>query len=41
MPLLPNYLVGREGEDVLLRNFEGRLYRYPDPPEQDQPKGDR
>ena len=31
IPLLPEYLVGRDGDDVLLRNFEGKLYRYPDP----------
>jgi lysine 2,3-aminomutase len=23
--------VGREGDDLLLRNFEGKIYRYPDP----------
>jgi lysine 2,3-aminomutase len=31
IPLQPNYLVGREGDDLLLRNFEGKLFRYPDP----------
>jgi len=31
IPLLPDYVVGREGDDVLLRNFEGDVYRYPDP----------
>jgi len=31
IPLLPDYLVGRDGEDLLLRNFEGNVYRYPDP----------
>jgi lysine 2,3-aminomutase len=31
IPLLPEYLVGRDGDDVLLRNFEGQVYRYPDP----------
>ena len=29
--LLPESIVGREGDDVLLRNFEGKVYRYPDP----------
>jgi lysine 2,3-aminomutase len=24
-------VVGREGEDLLIRNFEGHVYRYPDP----------
>jgi lysine 2,3-aminomutase len=31
IPLLPEYLVGREGADLLLRNYEGKIYRYPDP----------
>jgi lysine 2,3-aminomutase len=30
IPLQPNYVVGREGDDLLLRNFEGNVYRYPD-----------
>jgi lysine 2,3-aminomutase len=29
--LYPEAVVGREGEDLLLRNYEGRVYRYPDP----------
>ena len=29
--LAPNPVVGREGDDLLLRNFEGEIYRYPDP----------
>jgi len=31
IPLLPDYVVGREGEDLILKNFEGNLYRYTDP----------
>ncbi len=31
IPLQPAYAVGREADDLLLRNFEGRLFRYPDP----------
>jgi len=31
IPLLPEYLVGRDGEDLLLRNYKGLTYRYPDP----------
>ncbi|WP_291295380.1 KamA family radical SAM protein [Elioraea sp.] len=31
VPLLPNFVVGRDGDDLLLRNFEGGIYRYPDP----------
>ncbi|HEY1615801.1 MAG TPA: KamA family radical SAM protein [Rhizomicrobium sp.] len=29
--LAPDSVVGRDGDDLLLRNFEGRVYRYPDP----------
>ncbi len=32
IPLLPEYVVGREGDDLLLRNYEGRTFRYPDGP---------
>jgi len=31
IPLLPDYVVGREGDDLVLRNYEGNIYRYPDP----------
>jgi lysine 2,3-aminomutase len=31
IPLQPNYVVGRDGDDLLLRNYEGQEYRYPDP----------
>lgn len=31
IPLLPDYIVGRDGDDLLLTNFEGGTYRYPDP----------
>ncbi len=31
IPLQPNYIVGRDGNDLLLRNYEGQTYRYPDP----------
>lgn len=29
--LLPDPVVGRDGDDLLLRNFEGKVFRYPDP----------
>lgn len=29
--LLPDAVIGRDGDDLLLRNFEGGIYRYPDP----------
>ena len=31
IPLSPNYVVGRDGDDIVLRNFEGQTFRYPDP----------
>jgi lysine 2,3-aminomutase len=31
IPLLPEYFIGREGDDLLLRNYEGKVFRYPDP----------
>lgn len=31
IPLLPDYVAGREGDDLLLTNFEGKSYRYHDP----------
>ncbi|MFW8595258.1 KamA family radical SAM protein [Cribrihabitans neustonicus] len=31
IPLLPDYVAGRDGGDLILRNFENNLYRYPDP----------
>lgn len=31
IPLQPGYSVGRDGDDLLLRNFEGKTFRYPDP----------
>lgn len=30
IPLLPEYYQGREGNYVLLKNYEGNTYRYPD-----------
>jgi lysine 2,3-aminomutase len=29
--LLPDSIVGRDGDDLLLRNYEGAVFRYPDP----------
>lgn len=31
IPLVPEYFQGRDGNHVVLRNFEGKTYRYPDP----------
>ena len=30
VPLLPEYAMGRENGDFMLRNYEGRVFRYPD-----------
>jgi lysine 2,3-aminomutase len=30
IPLLPATCLGRDGNDLLLRNYEGNVYRYPD-----------
>ncbi|MBN1687108.1 MAG: KamA family radical SAM protein [Spirochaetales bacterium] len=30
IPLLPEYVVGRNGDDLVLRNYEGRVFSYPD-----------
>jgi lysine 2,3-aminomutase len=30
IPLLPEYVVGRDGNDILLKNYAGHIYRYPD-----------
>ena len=31
IPLQPNYYLGRDGNHMVLRNYEGNIYRYPDP----------
>jgi lysine 2,3-aminomutase len=31
IPLQPQTVVGREGDYLLLRNFEGKVFKYPDP----------
>jgi lysine 2,3-aminomutase len=31
IPLLPEYVVGREGDDLVLRNYAGETFRYHDP----------
>jgi lysine 2,3-aminomutase len=31
IPILPDSVVGHEDENLLLRNFEGNIYKYPDP----------
>lgn len=36
IPLQPTYLVGREDGFVVLRNFEGKIFRYPEPDANDE-----
>jgi len=31
IPLVPEYLVGRQGDFLMLKNYEGNIYYYPDP----------
>jgi lysine 2,3-aminomutase len=31
IPLLPEYVAGRDGDALLLSNYKGEIYRYPDP----------
>lgn len=31
IPLQRDPIIGRDGDDLLLRNFEGKVFRYPDP----------
>lgn len=30
IPIAPDFVVGREGSDLLIQNYEGKTYRYPD-----------
>jgi lysine 2,3-aminomutase len=30
IPLMPDYMAGRDNGDLLMRNYEDKLYRYPD-----------
>ena len=34
IPLMPEYVVGFDEKEIVLRNFEGRLFRYPQPTEE-------
>ena len=33
IPLLPEYFIGKNGNNIILQNFEGRRFEYPDNPE--------
>jgi lysine 2,3-aminomutase len=30
IPLLPEYYVGKEGNNIILKNYEGKIFKYPD-----------
>jgi hypothetical protein len=30
VPVIPNYVVGTDGDSILVRNFSGKVYRYPE-----------
>ena len=30
IPLLPEYIVGRDADNIILRNYEGKVFQYPD-----------
>ena len=30
IPLLPEYMTGRDGDNIFLRNYRNKIYRYPD-----------
>jgi lysine 2,3-aminomutase len=30
IPLLPDYFEGRENGEVILRNYEDKIFKYPD-----------
>ena len=31
IPLAPDYMIGRDGDEIVLRNYKGNTFRYPDP----------
>ncbi|MEW6334177.1 MAG: KamA family radical SAM protein [Thermodesulfobacteriota bacterium] len=35
IPLLPDYVVGLENGDLILKNYEGQIFRYPDCPSEE------
>ncbi|MCK8601194.1 KamA family radical SAM protein [Syntrophobacteraceae bacterium DRH4] len=41
VPLLPEYIAGRDGDALVLANYRGKLYRYPDCGEKASRRGPR
>jgi lysine 2,3-aminomutase len=39
IPIMPEYVIGRDGNDLVMKNYEGKIYRYYDPVE--KPNADR
>ncbi len=31
VPMMPNYIAGRDGDELLLKNYQGAICRYYDP----------
>jgi len=31
IPVMPEYVMGRDGSEWFLRNYEGKTFQYPDP----------
>jgi lysine 2,3-aminomutase len=31
IPLMPDAVIGRDGDSLLIRNYEDKIFRYPDP----------
>jgi len=31
IPIMPEYVIGRDGDNLVMRNYEGKVYRYFDP----------
>jgi lysine 2,3-aminomutase len=41
IPIAPDYVAGYEGGDLLLKSYDGKTYRYPDPAASPGPQGDQ
>jgi lysine 2,3-aminomutase len=35
VPIMPDYIVGRDENDLILRNYKDEIFRYPDHSSQD------
>jgi lysine 2,3-aminomutase len=39
IPIMPEYIIGRDGDNLVMRNYEGKVYRYFDPIERSNAGG--